>query len=76
MYTSNYIEDLLAEKGELIVTLESDAYPEVELHNHDTSVNHATDEVTLDLSDGTFCFNVGAIESVAWHQQSTDDLGL
>lgn len=75
-YELSYIAQLLSDNGELIITLESDAYPEVELHIHDTSFNYDTNEVCLSLSDGNFCFTADRIESVAWHQQSTADLGL
>ena len=73
-YDDNDIGTLLDNKGELIVTLESDAYDEVELHKHDTAINNG--EVYVNLSDGSFSFHVDSIESVAWHQQSMDDIGL
>lgn len=74
-YTTKELNDLLNEKGELLVVLDSDGYDgPVELHRHDTIIGHG--RVNLSLSDGATEFPVSAVESATWHLQSTDDLGL
>jgi hypothetical protein len=76
-YTTEDIEAALHRDGELIVVLGSDAYAEKpELHIHDTSFNHDSGEVRVELSDGTVWFPASDVESLTRHKQSTADLGL
>lgn len=78
---SNYtIEDLreaLDENGELIISMDSDGYPEnPELHLHDTTLLTDPPEVVVELADGTWSFKPSHVESIATHKQTTDDLGM
>lgn len=71
-YTSDEIEAFLEQKGELIVTIESGRT--LELHRHDTAFSE--EEIHVHLSDGGFSFTPDRIESLPWHTQSTDEIGL
>lgn len=76
-YTIDEIEKALNEKGELLLVLDSDHYPEpVEIHIHDTTFFTDPDEILVDLSDGDFSFRPDSVESMATHLNSTSDLGL
>lgn len=75
-YTTEDIEDALEARGELLLTLDSDSYNTVELHLHDTSFDHDNGEVVLELADGTVGFMAESVESIAVHQQTTEELGI
>ena len=76
-YTTEDLQMELHEKGELIVQLDSDGYPNaVELHLHDTTFHHDDGRVEVALSDGAFEFTAEAVEGIAWHKQSTGGLGF
>jgi len=76
-YTTEDLEDALNKYGELILQMDSDGYPNPpELHLHDTTFEHSSGDIMLSLSDGVFEFSASAVEGIAWHKQSTDDLGL
>lgn len=76
-YTIDQLHDALDQNGELILTLDSDSYPDgVELHKHDTTFMKDPDEVVLELADGQFSFKPDSVESIATHLQTTADLDI
>lgn len=75
-YEISTLKNALRERGELLLTLESDAYNTVELHLHDTTFYEDPDEVVVALADGEFSFKPDRVESMAVHKQTTDDLGI
>ena len=63
----------LEQSGELMVTVEEIDFP-VELHLHDTEIGE--EEVTLELSDGEFVFDIDSVVGYWRHYHSLADLGL
>lgn len=70
-YTISQLRDLLHEKGELIVTLESDQ--EYDLHIHDTSFDEDRGVVESEgMIDGEYTyveFRPERAEHVHWHKE-------
>jgi len=76
-YTIDDLEDALEQRGELLLSMESDGYPEnPELHLHDTTFRRDPPEVIVELSDGEWSFKPSRVESIAVHKQSTAELGF
>lgn len=76
-YSTEYIEELLEEKGELIAVMESDGYGNnPELHLHDTTFDHAEGRIVLGLADGEVVLEADSIETLAYHEQTTEELGI
>ncbi|AGM11376.1 hypothetical protein M199_gp046 [Halogranum tailed virus 1] len=71
-YTSEDIENLLTEMGELMIILESDR--EYDLHVHDTEFNHDSGEIeTEGMLNGEYVFAqfpAERVEHVRWHKES------
>jgi hypothetical protein len=76
-YTTEEIAEALQRNGELLLTLDSDAYSgPVEVHLHDANFDHDNGEVALSLADGRLGFRASSVESIATHKQTAEDLGL
>lgn len=71
-YTSEDIEQMLNETGELMVILESDR--DYDLHIHDTEFNHDDGSVVTEgMKDGEYVFArfpAERVEHVTWHKES------
>ncbi|MCL9813004.1 hypothetical protein [Natranaeroarchaeum aerophilus] len=67
------LQSELEATGELMVNVEEFEAP-LELHLHDTEIG--TEQVTLDLSDGTLTFALDSITGYWKHYHSLADYGL
>jgi len=70
-YTSNDIENILKDTGEVMVVLESDR--EYELHIHDTEFDDSGEIVTEGMLNGEYViarFPAEQVEHVWWHRES------
>ncbi|QSG01949.1 hypothetical protein [Natranaeroarchaeum sulfidigenes] len=67
------LQSELEATGELMVNVEEFDVP-LELHLHDTEIG--TEQVTLDLSDGTLTFALDSITGYWKHYHSLADYGL
>lgn len=63
----------LEESGEVMVNVEEFDVP-LELHLHDTEIG--SEEVTLELADGTLTFALDAVTGYWEHYHSLNDYGL
>lgn len=71
-YTTDDIEEMLYDTGELMVVLDSDR--EYDLHIHDTEFDPGAGEITTEgMMDGEYVvarFPAESVEHALWHKES------
>jgi hypothetical protein len=76
-YTTEDLQEKLAEFGEIILVMDSDAYAErPELHLHDTEFDHDKQQIWLSLANGGATFDAENVETWVYHEQTLDELGI